>query len=122
MRNSAAANAACRCAAAVTTRTISSPGVSRPKRWRTVTPWSGRVKVDRGEVVGVEGARFRRGDRARGPDSWEASSLKIRKAANKKRRPHKPKEKELGAHTSVHKVLEAERKKRQQAGKGAIQE
>jgi Transposase DDE domain len=30
-----------------------------------------------------------------------------RKAANKKRRPHKPKKKELGAHNSVHKVLEA---------------
>jgi hypothetical protein len=36
--------------------------------------------------------------------AWSAS---WRKAVNKKRRPHKPKEKELGAHTSVHKVLEA---------------
>jgi hypothetical protein len=30
-----------------------------------------------------------------------------RKAVNKKRRPHRTKEKELGAHTSVHKILEA---------------
>jgi hypothetical protein len=36
--------------------------------------------------------------------AWSAS---WRKVANKKRRPHKPKRKELGAHTSVHKVLEA---------------
>jgi hypothetical protein len=36
--------------------------------------------------------------------AWSAS---WRKAVNKKRRPHQPKEKELGAHTSVHKVLEA---------------
>lgn len=36
--------------------------------------------------------------------AWSAS---WRKAANKKRRPHKPKKKELGAHTSVDKVLEA---------------
>jgi Transposase DDE domain len=36
--------------------------------------------------------------------AWSAS---WRKAINKKRRPHKPKEKQLGAHTSVHKVLEA---------------
>jgi hypothetical protein len=36
--------------------------------------------------------------------AWSAS---WRKAANKKRRPHQPKPKELGAHTSVHKVLEA---------------
>ena len=36
--------------------------------------------------------------------AWSAS---WRKAVNKKRRPHKPKQKELGAHTSVHKLLEA---------------
>jgi len=36
--------------------------------------------------------------------AWSAS---WRKAVNKKRRPHKPKGKELGAHTSVHKILEA---------------
>jgi hypothetical protein len=36
--------------------------------------------------------------------AWSAS---WRKAVNKKRRPHQPKVKELGAHTSVHKVLEA---------------
>jgi hypothetical protein len=36
--------------------------------------------------------------------AWSAS---WRKAVNKKRRPHKPKQKALGAHTSVHKLLEA---------------
>jgi hypothetical protein len=30
-----------------------------------------------------------------------------RKAVNKKRRPHKPKAKQSGAHSSVHKVLQA---------------
>ncbi len=50
-----------------------------------VSPWGGRVRVDKGEVVGVEGARFRRGDRATGPDAWEAKSLVIRKAAAKKK-------------------------------------
>ncbi len=47
-------------------------------------PWNGRVKVDRGEVVGVEGWRFRKGDLATGRDSWEASSHTIRTAAAKK--------------------------------------
>jgi hypothetical protein len=36
--------------------------------------------------------------------AWSAS---WRKVVNKKRRPHQPRNKELGAHTSVHKVLEA---------------
>ena len=36
-----------------------------------------------------------------------AASASWRKAFNKKRRPHKAKEKELGAQTSVHKILEA---------------
>jgi hypothetical protein len=36
--------------------------------------------------------------------AWSAA---WRKAANKKPRPHRPKEKQSGAHTSVHKVLEA---------------
>jgi hypothetical protein len=36
--------------------------------------------------------------------AWSAS---WRKAVNKKRRPHQPKKKELGAHSSVHKILEA---------------
>jgi Transposase DDE domain len=38
-----------------------------------------------------------------------------RKAANKTRRPHRPKEKELGAHTSVHKILEAAKAEKQKA-------
>jgi hypothetical protein len=49
-----------------------------------VRGWNGRVKVDQGEVLGVEGWRFRQGDRLTGPDGWEAKSLVIRKAVPKK--------------------------------------
>ncbi len=52
----------------------------------------------------VPAAQVRARLRALLGQAWSAS---WRKAANKKRRPHKPKEKQLGAHTSVHKVLEA---------------
>jgi hypothetical protein len=44
--------------------------------------------------------------------AWSAS---WRKAADKKRRPHQPKRKELGAHTSVHKILEAAKAEKQKA-------
>ena len=37
--------------------------------------WNGRVEVDQGEVVGVEGWRFRARRRVTGPDAWEARSL-----------------------------------------------
>jgi hypothetical protein len=46
--------------------------------------WGGRVKLDQGEVLGIEGWRFRAGDRVTGVDSWEARSRLIRKAAAKK--------------------------------------
>jgi hypothetical protein len=46
--------------------------------------WSGRVKVDKGEVLGVDGWRFRQGDRVTGRDSWEAQSRYSVKAAGKK--------------------------------------
>jgi hypothetical protein len=36
--------------------------------------WSGRVEVDKGEVLGVEGWRFRAGDRVTGTNRWQASS------------------------------------------------
>ena len=36
--------------------------------------WSGRVEVDKGEVISVEGWRFRAGDKVTGKDRWEASS------------------------------------------------
>src|SRR4051794_5055309 len=36
--------------------------------------WSGRVRVDKGDILGVEGHRFRKGDRVTGRDSWEAQS------------------------------------------------
>src|SRR5262245_8626382 len=50
---------------------------------QTPQPWNGRVEVDRGEVVGVEGARFRKDDRLAGRNGWEARSLLIRKASAK---------------------------------------
>jgi hypothetical protein len=54
--------------------------------------WSGRVELDKGNVLGVEGWRFRQGDRVTGVDSWEAQSrltpkqavAKNKKAAAKK--------------------------------------
>src|SRR5262245_28614631 len=36
--------------------------------------WGGKATLDRGEVVGIEGWRFRQGDRLTGPASWESSS------------------------------------------------
>ncbi|MCA1685133.1 MAG: hypothetical protein LC745_03950 [Planctomycetia bacterium] len=50
----------------------------------TPRTWNGKVKLDRGEVIGVEGWRFREGDLVTGRDSWEARSRLIRKAAPKK--------------------------------------
>src|SRR3982751_560252 len=52
--------------------------------------WSGRVTVDKGEVVGVEGWRFRAGDSVTGKDAWEAKSLLIRKPAAGKKAAPKP--------------------------------
>jgi hypothetical protein len=46
--------------------------------------WSGRVALDKGEIVDVEGLRFRDGDMVTGRDSWKTSSRLIRKAAAKK--------------------------------------
>ena len=46
--------------------------------------WSGRVSVDLGEVVAVEGVRFREGDLVSGRDSWQSRSRLIRKGAGKK--------------------------------------
>jgi hypothetical protein len=50
---------------------------------RQTQTWSGRVGLDQGEIVGVEGYRFRIGDRVTGRDSWEARSRQIRKVAPK---------------------------------------
>lgn len=41
-------------------------------------PWNGQVKLDRGEVVGVDGWRFRQSGKITGRDTWEASSLLAR--------------------------------------------
>ncbi len=41
--------------------------------------WSGRASVDRGEIVAVEGVRFREGDEVTGRDSWKAQSCLVRR-------------------------------------------
>jgi hypothetical protein len=46
--------------------------------------WSGRVAVDKGEVIGVEGWRFRPGDWVTGSDRWEASSRTLGEGLTKK--------------------------------------
>jgi hypothetical protein len=48
-----------------------------------VQAWDGRVTVDRGEVVDVEGYRFRAGDELKGRDGWKARSHVIRNVAAK---------------------------------------
>src|SRR5438477_402182 len=52
----------------------------------------------------TSGEEVRAGLRALLGAAWSASWLK---AVNKKPRPHKPKAKQSGAHTSVHKILQA---------------
>ena len=51
---------------------------------RQVQAWDGRVKLDKGEVLDVEGYRFREGDEVSGRDGWKAKSHVIRKVAAKK--------------------------------------
>ena len=50
----------------------------------TPQDWSGRVALDKGEILDIEGVRFRDGDMVTGRDSWKTSSRLIRKAAAKK--------------------------------------
>ena len=45
--------------------------------------WDGTVTIDQGEIVALEGARFRAGDALTGPDSWKARSTATPKAAAK---------------------------------------
>ena len=41
--------------------------------------WNGEVRLDQGEVAGLEGWRFRKGDELTGPRSWRAQSRLIRR-------------------------------------------
>ncbi len=41
--------------------------------------WNGDVRLDQGEVAGLEGWRFRQGDELTGPRSWRAQSRLIRR-------------------------------------------
>src|SRR5262245_33523072 len=36
--------------------------------------WGGKAALDRGEIVGIEGWRFRQGDRITGPAAWDSGS------------------------------------------------
>jgi hypothetical protein len=45
--------------------------------------WSGSVTVDKGEVVGVEGWRFRQNDAVRGTSSWDARTRQTKGAGKK---------------------------------------
>src|SRR5262249_35327764 len=51
---------------------------------RQVQAWDGQVSVDQGEVLDVEGYRFRKGDELTGRNGWKARSHVIRKVAAKK--------------------------------------
>ena len=57
----------------------------------TPQDWSGRIAVDKGEILAIEGLRFREGDMVTGRDSWKASSRSIRKAAAAKKAAAKAK-------------------------------
>ena len=68
--------------------------------------WNGRVRVDKGEVLGVEGWRFRQDDRVVGSDGWEARTRAIvQNAAGKKAAVNKKKQaaikKAAGANAQV---------------------
>jgi hypothetical protein len=54
---------------------------------QTVTPCSGTVRLDRGEVVALEGWRFRKGDRIGENGSWRATSHTVRKGVGNVPRP-----------------------------------
>ncbi len=45
-------------------------------------PWNGRVTLSEGEILRVEGYRFREGDAITGPDAWKAQSHLIRNLPN----------------------------------------
>ena len=50
----------------------------------TPEDWSGHVAVDKGEIVAVEGVRFREGDEVVGRDAWKLRSCEVRKVTAKK--------------------------------------
>jgi hypothetical protein len=50
---------------------------------REARPWGGNVKVDHGEVLGVEGYRFHQNDLVTSRDSWQAKTHVVRKFAAK---------------------------------------
>src|SRR5947209_3622510 len=69
--------------------------------------WSGKATLDQGEVVDLEGWRFRQGDRIQGNDAWESAShattagkkaaAKNKKGAAKKKQGQQAAAKKKGA-------------------------
>jgi hypothetical protein len=49
-----------------------------------LTTWDGKVALDQGEVVGIEGLRFRQSDEVKGNNAWSARTGASGKAAGKK--------------------------------------
>ena len=68
---------------------------------RSRQDWSGKVAIDKGEVVGVEGWRFRQDDEVTGSNAWEARTrATVKAAAARRRRPPRrrpPAQKAAGA-------------------------
>ena len=67
--------------------------------------WSGRVALDKGEIVAIEGLRFRDGDLVTGRDSWKASSRLIRKTALPKKATAKAKAKAKAKQQAAQKAV-----------------
>ena len=59
--------------------------------------WNGDVRLDQGEVAGLEGWRFRKGDELTGPRSWRAQSRLIRRGTPVRQPP--PRERDAGPST-----------------------
>ncbi len=57
----------------------------------TPQDWSGRVTLDKGEILRIEGVRFRDGDRITGRDAWTVKSRLIRTAPRRRKPPPKRK-------------------------------
>ncbi len=57
---------------------------------RESKPWDGQVSVDQGQVVNVEGWRFREGDQMTGKTAWQAQSRQIRRQPSRPGAPTGP--------------------------------
>ncbi len=65
---------------AVTVRLLMGVGIT------TTEDWGGKVAIDKGEIVAVEGWRFRQNDRIAGRAEWEAKTRVAKQAAAAKKK------------------------------------